>query len=392
MKKKLINRVIYKMVGLHESGRPQLVYVGQTTDFNRRVLQHKDELHQAVVNVRRRRQRSYRTKYDKLQQHFRAGRVVFEKLAEGPWTWEEAVLRETETILEFRKAGGITVLNALDNPRSGSMPEGRVAKLADGRVALSAIAGLKPGFEAVLIDGKSREIVRVHTKVSGPFRGIEVWTFVRTGDKWTDGNMPWAIGLRVYRGPMLTIFKKTARELAPDRSKQDEHASVLKPLGISSAAPEPGTGEITPEQIRAIGKPKTKKVLNKSPSPTLARAAASAAAALGGKREKRPWVRDAPPKFRGVLESVTGWELRLIRAAVGASRGNMNALNDLRRIVCDIATGATKIDRASRARPRNAPAQNQPPSKPDRLSLWSTDPRAFESRAARFQPSDRGQG
>lgn len=347
IKKKLITRVIYKMVGLHESGRPQLIYIGQTTDFGRRVLQHKDELHQAVVNDRKRRQRPFRTKYDKLQQHFRAGRVVFEKISEGHWTWEEAVLRETQTILEFRKSGGVTVLNALDAPRSGSMPEGRVAKLKDGRVALSAIAGLKPGFEAVLVDGKNREIVRVHTKLSGPVRGIEVWTFVRTGDKWVDGSLPWAIGLRIYRGPLLTIFKKTAQELAQDRSKHDEHASVLEPLGISSAAPEPCTGEMTAAQIGVLCAKKPKRKVRKNPSPSLMAAAASAAAALTATREKRPWVRYAPKKFRGVVDSVTRWELRLIQAAVGASRGNINALKDLRQIVCDIATGATNTDRAS---------------------------------------------
>jgi len=345
-----MNRCIYKMVGLHESGKEQLVYIGQSTDFERRVLQHKEELRQALIRDRYKLTKPFRRKYEKLKQHFRTGRVVFEKIAEGNWTWEEAIIRETNTILEFRKNKKISVLNTLDNPRSGSMPEGRVARLDDGRVALSVIAGLKPGFEAVLIDKNKREIVRVHTKVSGPVRGIDVWTFVRTGDRWTAGNMPRAIGLRIYRGALLELFKKTGKELDQDRSKPEEHVRVLKPLSIVSVAPPAGTGEMTPAQIRMIGNKATankpRKKPRKAQSPTLIAAAAAAAQALGGPNHRLKVYGNVPKKLRSVLNAgITEWERELMFNAVAASKGSIGALRQMRALIRGIASGSKTPDR-----------------------------------------------
>lgn len=212
-----MKRVVYKIVGMNGLGKEKLVYIGQTTNFERRVGEHKKKLREAVAIPGN---SSASRKYQRLRKCFKAGRVYFEKLDEGDWTWEEALMKETEVILEYRtKHKNLAVLNEIDSPHDGKMPDGRLVWVESRKIHLLRVfAGLTPGADAIALDSKvHREIVTVTKRVAGPDRGIETWEFLRSGIKWTAGKMPLAVGMRVYRGRLLEIYKRSGKELFESR-------------------------------------------------------------------------------------------------------------------------------------------------------------------------------
>lgn len=208
-----MKRVIYKIVGVNGEGKPKLVYIGQTTNFERRMSEHREKLTSVLARVGG--GSTYR-KYIRLRKHFKAGRVYFEKIDEGDWTWEEALLRETEIINEYRRRyRHMAVLNEVDSPHDGKMPDGKLVwDPSRNRHLIRVFAGLMPGGEAVVKNSKTeREIVKVTERVGDPDRGIETWEFARSGETWTAGKMPKSIAMRVYRGRLLQLYKKSRRAL-----------------------------------------------------------------------------------------------------------------------------------------------------------------------------------
>lgn len=275
-----MKRVIYKIVGVNGLGKPKLVYIGQTTNFERRMKEHKEKF---MLVLARQGQTSMHRKYTRLRKHFQAGRVYFEKLEEGEWSFEEALIRETETILEYRKRHrSLVVLNEVDSPHDGQMPEGRLIWDRSKSVRLIRVfAGLMSGSEAVLIVGeKEREIVKVTHRVEGPERGLEVWTFVRSGERWEVGKMPRSIAKRVYRGRLLQIYKKRGKELASAQVRYSDRAASVAVDRQFAAAKSVSSAPTIPE--------------SKQPTATLAQRQAQSKQAIGNNiaREKARRLRN----------------------------------------------------------------------------------------------------
>lgn len=268
MEQRSINRCIYKMVGVNGVGKVQLIYIGQTSNFERRVEEHKANLRLALCKSVAS-QRWLGTKYRKLRDYFAAGRVYFEKIDQGLWTWEEALVIETQYIIHHRyDYGKRRLLNALESPNDGMMPNGPAIRDATtGEIRISLMQGLQPGDEAILgSDGASNlQIVKLVEKRTGSDRGLETWTFTRTGLAWTVGALPREIGERIYRGPLLAIYRNTGRELRIDSSwhrsssgKDDKLAQEIERIEIAPSVPEHGKRKksVTPPKANKPQKPK----------------------------------------------------------------------------------------------------------------------------------------
>lgn len=248
-----LKRAVYRIIARNEESGWSLVYIGQTTNLERRKAEHREGIRLAM-----RRPGSGPELYQKLASDKVRHLLKFEVLAEGLPTLEAALLSESEFIARHRKLSKTAVLNAVDRPGDAEMPTGRISSQKYfEEYRITVIKGLRIGDEVIGYrrDSDVREIVKLKAMRSVAFQGRESWAFEETGVRWRHGHMPPHVINRVYRGFVKGIVQRqyvaTRAWLRPGRPIEDRKPPALPTVQVITKVPKRPKTERQKKEARA---------------------------------------------------------------------------------------------------------------------------------------------